>query len=137
MLRDRITTAATSTNDHRAQTESIRSIAHEVAIATPPTSDICRQLLDALINNDHVSLVVSRQIVGELFQSLKCDSPADQQILVDVGQAILALVAPRLLSYEELASGVREKLAEIYEKRGEWRESAKMLAAIPYDSGQR
>jgi COP9 signalosome complex subunit 4 len=92
----------------------------------------------AVINNDHVSLVVARQVLNELIAALSApNASSTPDTLLAVGTSLLALVQPRLLSYEEQSTSVRELMAAIHERRGEWREAARALAAIPYDSGQR
>jgi hypothetical protein len=58
--------------------------------------------LDLVVNNEAVSLVVSRQVVAEVIARLIEDkSPSNHNAVLDIGNRLLALVQPRIISYEE------------------------------------
>ena len=42
-----------------------------------------------------------------------------------------------MVAFEEQVSSIRVQLASIYEVEENWREAARILVAIPLDSGQR
>ena len=86
------------------------------------------------ITSEEVALVVSRQVLGELAAALPRLAPAE---LKDLGVFTLERVHPRVSSFEEQSSVVREHLAAVYEAEEEWSAAAKMLAGIPLDSGIR
>jgi hypothetical protein len=55
-----------------------------------------------VVNNEAVSLVVSRQVVAEVIARLIDDkSSANHSAVLDIGNRLLALVQPRIISYEE------------------------------------
>ena len=87
--------------------------------------------LEHLLAED-VPLVLSRQVLQELAVGLKKLPPAQ---LKEVGEFALGRVANRAVSFEEQVAHVREALADVYEGEEEWAAAAKMLAAIPLDSG--
>lgn len=49
----------------------------------------------------------------------------------------LEKIQPRVVAFEEQVSVIRVDLAKLYEDEEEWKEAAKILIAIPLDSGQR
>ena len=46
-------------------------------------------------------------------------------------------VQPRVISFEEQVSNIRQHLAEIYEKEQNWKAAAKVLVGIPLETGQK
>ena len=86
-----------------------------------------------LVSED-VQLAVSRQVLLGLAKSMS-SLPLEQR--KEIGLFTLEKVDPRVVSFEEQVSVVREELATIYEKEENWTEAAKMLAGIPLDSGIR
>ena len=86
------------------------------------------------ITGEDVALVVSRQVLQELAASLPSLAAG---ALKDVGTFALERIQPRVTSFEEQASTIREHLADLYEKEEDWTTAAKMLAGIPLDSGIR
>jgi COP9 signalosome complex subunit 4 len=49
----------------------------------------------------------------------------------------LEKIQPRVVAFEEQVSVIRVNLAKLYEGEEEWKEAAKILIAIPLDTGQR
>ena len=86
-----------------------------------------------LVSED-VQLAVSRQVLLGLAKSMSALAPAQRK---EIGLFTLEKVGPRVVSFEEQVSVIREELATIYEKEEEWAEAAAMLAGIPLDSGIR
>ena len=88
------------------------------------------------VASESVALVVSRQVLSDFAAALAPDKfSADQ--LKELGLFVLERIGSRLSSFEEQASNIRERLAAVYEQEEEWTLAAKMLAAIPLDSGIR
>ena len=52
-------------------------------------------------------------------------------------RSTLAVVQPRVVSYEEQVTGVREQLAGLLEEEEDWAGAAKVLSGIDLDSGAR
>ncbi len=79
-------------------------------------------------------LVISRTLLHAFSLVLSDLPPATQK---DIGLYTLEKVQPRVVAFEEQVSTIRIQLAKIYENEENWREAAKILVAIPLDSGQR
>ncbi|KAF2201440.1 COP9 signalosome-like protein complex subunit 4 [Delitschia confertaspora ATCC 74209] len=87
------------------------------------------------ILGDSLGIVASRPLLGafaEQFQQIK-----DTDIKVEVGQRVLELLAPKVVSYEEQDSKIKEYLADAYEQQEDFISSAKILQTITLDSSQR
>lgn len=54
-----------------------------------------------------------------------------------VSCSLLEKIQPRVVSYEEQVTTVREHLANLLEKEEEWSKAAQTLAGIDLDSGAR
>ena len=86
-----------------------------------------------LVSED-VQLAVSRQVLLGLAKSMSSLALEQRK---EIGLFALEKVGPRVVSFEEQVSVIREELATIYEKEENWAEAAAMLAGIPLDSGIR
>ena len=86
-----------------------------------------------LVSED-VQLAVSRQVLLGLAKSMSSLAPEQRK---EIGLFALEKVGPRVVSFEEQVSVIREELATIYEKEENWTEAAAMLSGIPLDSGIR
>lgn len=42
-----------------------------------------------------------------------------------------------MISFEEQVASIRQHLADIYEREGQWREAAEVLTGIPLETGQK
>ena len=87
------------------------------------------------VTSEDCALVVSRQVLLDLAAGLP--ALAEDALKKEVGTFALEKIQPRVTSFEEQASTIREHLASMYEREEEWAEAAKMLAGIPMDSGIR
>jgi len=108
-----------------------------------------KQLLDQFIEKNSVNelkafvehmleektpLVISRTLLQAFAIGLPKLAPAAHK---DVAHYALDKIQPRVVAFEEQVSVVRVDLAKIYEEEEEWKEAAKILMAIPLDTGQR
>lgn len=84
--------------------------------------------------NEHVSLVISRQILTDVSSQL-IKLPDDISKLVS--HFALDKVQPRVISFEEQVASIRQHLAQIYERNHNWREAANVLVGIPLETGQK
>ncbi len=75
----------------------------------------------------------SMQDVGEESTPAISDRDTRRQLLENA----LEQVQPRVLSFEEQASSLRMQLASLLEAEEDWNEAARVLLAIPLDSGHR
>lgn len=117
--------------DHKAKLERYKAVLQDLVskAAMPQLQAFVQHLV-----SEEVQLAVSRQVLLGLAQSLKGLQPAQ---LKDIGLFTLEKMGPRVVSFEEQVSVIREELALVYEKEEDWGQAAKMLAGIPLDSGIR
>jgi len=85
--------------------------------------------------SDDVPLVISRQILQTLCQEVVTTLPAEQQR--ETAAFALEKMSPRVMSFDEQVSVLREGLSKLYQNDAEWSRAAKMLAGIDLDSGTR
>mmetsp|Transcript_10184 Transcript_10184/g.30634 ORF Transcript_10184/g.30634 Transcript_10184/m.30634 type:complete len:393 (-) Transcript_10184:278-1456(-) len=84
--------------------------------------------------SDSVTLVLSRQLLTAFAQQLP-SLPDDA--FKEVAEYTLAKVAPRVVSFEEQVTAIREGLAAVHEREEDWTAAARTLAGIDLDSGMR
>ncbi|RIA92974.1 PCI domain-containing protein [Glomus cerebriforme] len=117
------------TAEYRSLLETILSSTNDVLPA---------ENLEAFVEHivqEQVGLVISRQVLSDFVQGV--DKISNPEIKKRVLHFALNKVQPRVVSFEEQISTLREKLAEIYENEEDWVEAAKVLQGIPLDSGHR
>lgn len=84
--------------------------------------------------NEHVSLVISRQILSDVSTHL---AKLPDDISKAVSHFTLDKVQPRVISFEEQVASIRQHLAGIYERNQNWKEAANVLGGIPLETGQK
>ena len=84
--------------------------------------------------SDDVPLVISRQILQRLCQELR-SLPAERHKAA--AEYALEKITPRVVSFEEQVSVLREGLAKLYQDEQAWSRAAQILAGIDLDSGIR
>lgn len=84
--------------------------------------------------NEHVSLVISRQILTDVGTQL---AKLPDETSQTVSHFTLDKVQPRVISFEEQVASIRQHLAQIYERKHNWREAANVLVGIPLETGQK
>lgn len=87
-----------------------------------------------VVVNENVSLVISRQLLSELSSHLPQLPPL---ISKSISHFALEKVHPRVVSFEEQVSAIRQHLAIIYETEQMWKEAAHVLVGIPLETGQK
>ncbi|RIB09653.1 PCI domain-containing protein [Gigaspora rosea] len=117
------------TAEYRSLLESILATKDESVLATD-----LEKFVDHIVQ-EQVGLVITRQILTEFVQGI--DKIENSTIKKRVLNFALNKVQPRIVSFEEQISTIREKLAEILEAEEDWLEAAKVLQGIPLDSGHR
>lgn len=95
--------------------------------------DTLKLFIEAIVN-EHVSLVISRQILTDVGLQL-CKLPDETSKIVS--HFALDKVQPRVISFEEQVASIRQHLAQIYERIQNWREAANVLVGIPLETGQK
>jgi len=84
--------------------------------------------------DEKTPLVNSRAGLQQFATSL---STLPSLVQKEIGHYAIDRVQPRMVAFEEQLTVIREVLARLYEEEEEWREAARMLIAIPLDTGQR
>ncbi|KZS97697.1 hypothetical protein SISNIDRAFT_436281, partial [Sistotremastrum niveocremeum HHB9708] len=94
-------------------------------------------LVRVVVTEDHVGLVVARQVLTELSKSLDNNLVDISEVKKAIINDTLEIVQPQLVSFEEQATSLRYQLADILEQEEEWSEAARVLMGISMESGNR
>ncbi|KAL3981773.1 PCI domain family protein [Acanthocheilonema viteae] len=124
-------------SDHKSQSARLKALLQSILSSSRTENDIsCNisRIAEAVVNKETVSMVVSRQFVTDIVATLDDLKPS---LVKEVAKALLNIVQSRLISYEEQVTQLRFRLADLYEADGESGEAAKILMAIPLETGQR
>jgi len=120
-----------SSPDHKSKTEKYRVLLNDLfANQAVPQLKI---FIDHMIE-ETTPLVISRTLLQAFATTLE---NLPREIQKEIGHYTLEKIQPRVVAFEEQVSIIRMQLARIYEAEENWREAAKILVAIPLDSGQR
>uniref|UniRef100_A0A8C5D9B4 COP9 constitutive photomorphogenic homolog subunit 4 (Arabidopsis) n=1 Tax=Gouania willdenowi TaxID=441366 RepID=A0A8C5D9B4_GOUWI len=92
-----------------------------------------KAFVEAMVN-ENVSLVISRQLLTDFCTHLPSLPDATAKA---VYHFTLEKIQPRVISFEEQVASIRQHLATIYEKEGDWRNAAQVLVGIPLETGQK
>lgn len=87
------------------------------------------------ILGDSVGIIASRPLLETFVERFRGIS--DAQTKIEIGLRVLELLQPRVVSYEEQDTKIKEILAEAYEEEEDYKGSAKILQTITLDSSQR
>jgi len=117
--------------DHKTKTEKYKVLLTDLIAKKLPQN--LHEFIDHMIE-ESTPLVISRTLLQVFATSLR-ELPSEVQKAV--GHYTLDKIQPRVVAFEEQVSIIRIQVAKIYEKEENWREAAKILIAIPLDSGQR
>ncbi|KAF3939625.1 hypothetical protein ABW19_dt0203021 [Dactylella cylindrospora] len=94
-----------------------------------------KAFIDCLLS-DSITIITSRPVMTDLVNSLS-KLPNESEPKKDVLTYLLEALRPRIVSYEEPDTLVREQLADIYEVENENTAAANVLMGIQLDSSQR
>jgi COP9 signalosome complex subunit 4 len=87
------------------------------------------------IVGESISLVASRPLLNAFVD--KFGTLQNAELKIGVGNQVLEIIAPKVVSYEEQDTKIKEILAGAYEEEEDYRGSAKILQSITLDSSQR
>ncbi|CAG2167748.1 unnamed protein product [Oppiella nova] len=118
----------------KEQTDRYRSFLENILKSSPEEVEEGLKAFIETIVNENVSLVISRQLLTEVSQHLP-SLPAT--VSKSISHYTLERVYPRVVSFEEQVSAIRQHLALIYEKEHNWKEAALVLVGIPLETGQK
>jgi len=125
---------AVGSPNHKELIEKLRGILEQIiALKDEERITGLRSFVDSMVN-ENVSLVVSRQLFtdfGARIQSLE-DGVAETVALFT-----LEKIQPRVISFEEQVSSLRQHLAQMYERQELWKQAAAVLVGIPLETGQK
>jgi len=122
----------------RRRSELAARTALHAACRRGPRSSRARSV--RTVASEDMSVIISRQVLAEFVALLAppTGGPALEPSLVkDVAVYALERLQPRVVSFEEQVTVIRERLAAIFEAEENWALAARTLAAIPLDSGNR
>ncbi|CAO3650969.1 unnamed protein product [Cunninghamella echinulata] len=128
ILKEIITTTI-PTNNNNNNNQSIPASNTETLVK------LLQEYIDAVLS-EQVGLVNARQLLTEyieLFDTHIKDTEIQKKLL----SYAIEKAQPRVVSFEEALSRLREKLASIYEEEDDFLEAARILQGIPLDSGHR
>ncbi|XP_078487295.1 COP9 signalosome subunit 4 [Ciona intestinalis] len=92
-----------------------------------------KAFVDAMMN-ENVSQMRSRQLLTSFCGQL---TQMGNTACKEVSLFALERIQPRVISFEEQVSQIRQHLASIFEEEENWRDAALMLVGIPVESGQK
>jgi len=120
-----------ASSDHKTKNEKYKQLLDQL-IAKNAVKDLESFVTHML--DERTPLVISRTLLHAFAVSLpKLPAETHKQI----GHFALEKIQPRVVAFEEQVSIIRVDLAKLYEEEEEWKEAAKILIAIPLDTGQR
>lgn len=117
--------------DQKTKIEQYKGVLGSL-IAAADASGMCA-FVDHMLTDD-VPLVVSRQVLQHFATDFR-QLPGDA--VKAVGTHALDRIQPRVVSFEEQVSIIRETLAALFETEEDWSRAAQTLAGIDLDSGNR
>ena len=84
---------------------------------------------------ESLSIVTSRPLLSAFVEQFKTVQDPDAKI--EVGQRVLELLQPKVVSYEEQDTAIKQILAESYIQQDDFAGAAKILQTVTLDSQQR
>ncbi|XP_074272298.1 COP9 signalosome complex subunit 4 [Silene latifolia] len=123
--------SAAAIGDQRQKIEQYRQILATVLASNDASQ--ATKFIDHMLSDD-VPLVVSRQLLQSFAVEI---GNLEGELQKEIAHYALQQIQPRVVSFEEQALTIREKLAELYESEEQWSKAAQMLSGIDLDSGMR
>eukprot|EP00051_Salpingoeca_urceolata_P011840 m.147136 g.147136 ORF g.147136 m.147136 type:complete len:417 (-) comp17277_c0_seq2:3027-4277(-) len=108
--------------------------------------DGLKQFVHAMVHDDAVVPVVSRQMLTEFAEAVQLAVTAivsaqpgtiTGESLRDLTAYAIEQIQPRMVSFEEQITVLRRGLSKLYEHREDWRTAATVLAMVPLDTVHR
>ncbi|KAG7449171.1 uncharacterized protein BT62DRAFT_887959 [Guyanagaster necrorhizus] len=98
------------------------------------TTDL-HTFVEFVVNQDN--LLIGRQILTDVVKALTHDSIRNHDLRKNAVEDTLAVVLPKIVSYEEQVIALRFQLADLLEEEEEWSSAAHVLMSVYNESGQR
>jgi len=120
-----------ASSDHKAKKEKYKQLLDQFIERkqVKELKDFVTHMLD-----EKTPLVISRTLLHAFATGLSNLPPSAHK---EIAHFALDKIQPRVVAFEEQVSIIRVNLAGLYEDDEEWKEAAKILIAIPLDTGQR
>ncbi|XP_040583894.1 COP9 signalosome complex subunit 4 [Lepeophtheirus salmonis] len=127
--------ATPSGSHHRDLCDKYRSVLEKVVLTLGEDElvDGLKVFIECIVH-EGVSMVISRQLLSEVGTHL---TSMQDSVSKAVSHHTLNVIQPRIISFEDQISAIRQHLADIYEREQNWREAADVLVGIPLESGQK
>uniref|UniRef100_A0A8D0CR49 COP9 signalosome complex subunit 4 n=1 Tax=Sander lucioperca TaxID=283035 RepID=A0A8D0CR49_SANLU len=133
-VRQELAQLMNSTGSHKDLAAKYRQILEKAIQFTDADQlESLKAFVEAMVN-ENVSLVISRQLLTDFCTHLPNLPDATAKA---VYHFTLEKIQPRVISFEEQVASIRQHLATIYEKEGDWRNAAQVLVGIPLETGQK
>ncbi|KAG8832913.1 hypothetical protein FRC17_000355 [Serendipita sp. 399] len=95
------------------------------------------KLVKNVVTEDHVGLVIGRQIISELVKALETKQISNDETRREIIEKTLEILQPRIVSYDEQVTSLRLQMAEFLEAEEDWTGAARVLMGIQPDVGSR
>ncbi|PVF96330.1 hypothetical protein CPB86DRAFT_737013 [Serendipita vermifera] len=95
------------------------------------------KIVREVVTQDHVGLVIGRQVISELVKNLETKQIADDDTRRYIIQSTLDILQPRIVSYDEQVTSLRLQMADFLESDEDWTGAARVLMGIQPDVGSR
>ncbi|KAF2480601.1 CSN4 COP9 signalosome complex subunit 4 [Neohortaea acidophila] len=125
-----------SSSNPQQRTEGY-SAALQNIVSTFSSNDLSANLIAYVqsILSDSIGVIYSRPLLSNFIEQYR--SLSDNNVKIEAGNAIVQLLAPKIVSYEQQDTDLKFILADAYELDEDFTNSAKTLQTITLDSTQR
>lgn len=95
------------------------------------------KIVKNVVTQDHVGLVIGRQIISDLVKALETKQISDDDARRDIIQQTLEILQPKVVSFDEQATALRLQMADFLEADEDWTGAARVLMGIQPDSSSK
>jgi len=125
---------AAGSHNHKELIEKLRGVLDQIIeLGGEERIKGLRSFVDSMVN-ENVSLVVSRQLFTDYGAKIQL---LEDSVAETVALFTLEKIQPRVISFEEQVSSLRQHLAQMYERQELWKQAAAVLVGIPLETGQK
>jgi len=133
-LRSTLNELASQGRSQKDAIEKYRAQLAEVFQLVNPKFMEMLKLFLSIVLQENTSVVVARQLISDIATALPT---LDDTTSKDISHHTLNSLQSRAISFEEQVVAIRQHLATVYEKEGDWKSSADALIGIPLETGQK
>lgn len=121
-------------HNHKELIEKLREVLDQIVELKEEERIKGLNLFVESLVNENVSLIVSRTLFTEFGTRLQA---LEDAVAETVALFTLEKIQPRVISFEEQVSSLRQHLALMYERQELWKKAATVLVGIPLETGQK